>query len=272
MKYKFFIILILMVAGICDSHAKREPSWMKELPLPANNTYIYVRESGEGRTVNEALNMALVRVFQNTASRLGKTFDEAAVAAELRKGTNYVQVSQQYGIPINKVDQYVVNLKDGSYWVCVLCQVASMRSVVPVWDKGERARNVSDIASLTKSIIPGLGQIGKGYTTEGLLTMFGEAALVGGGIGCYVAAQKQFDIIRNHSNVTSEALLEARNNYNSLRSTSFVIWGAASALYIFNFIRAYSLEPKPELAFTWTPSLITTPNSVVPTVGLTYRF
>ena len=271
MKYRFFIILILLVTGICDTHAKREPSWMKELPLPANNTYIYVRESGEGRTVNEALNMALLRVFQNTASRLGKTIDEAAVAAELKKGTNYVLVSQQYGIPVNKVDQYVVNLKDGSYWVCVLCQVASMRSVVPVWDKGERARNVSDIASLAKSIIPGLGQIGKGYTAEGVITMLSEAALVGGGIGCYAAAQKQLDVI-NRSDLNPEAFLDARSRYNSLRTTSYVIWGAASALYIFNFIRAYSLEPKPELAFAWTPSLISTPNAVIPTVGLSYRF
>ena len=101
MKSRVAIILMFLVLGICDCQAKREPSWMKELPLPANNTYIYVRESGEGKTATEALNMALVRVFQNTANRLGKMFNEAEVIAELRKGTNYVQVSQQYGIPIN---------------------------------------------------------------------------------------------------------------------------------------------------------------------------
>jgi hypothetical protein len=262
---------MLFVVGIFDCHAKREPSWMKEMPLPANNTYIYVRESGEGKTVEEALNRALVRVFQNTANRLGKTFDETQVYEELHKGTNYVLVSQQCGIPVNKVDQYEVNLKNGSYWVCVLCQVASMRDVVPVWDKGERARNVTDGASMVKSIIPGLGQMGKGYVGEGVATMLGEIALIGGGIGCYVAAQNQLDIFNNHT-LSNDARLEARNNYNTLRTSSYIIWGAAGALYIFNFIRAYTLEPKPELAFTWTPSLITTPNTVVPTVGLTYRF
>ena len=271
MKYKIIIILMLLMAGIMDCHAKREPSWMKEMPLPANNTYIYVRESGEGKTVDEALNRALVRVFQNTANRLGKTFNETEVYESLRKGTNYVLVSQQCGIPINKVDQYVVNLKNGSYWVCVLCQVASMRDVVPVWDKGERARNVTDGASLAKSIIPGLGQMGKGYTGEGIATLLGEVALVGGGVGCYVAAQNQLDII-NNPNSSNEAFIAARDKYNSLRTTSYAIWGVAGALYVFNFIRAYTLEPKPELAFAWSPSLLCTPNTVVPAVGLTYRF
>ena len=260
-----------MMASIFECQAKREPSWMKEMPLPANNTYIYVRESGEGKTAGEALNMALVRVFKNTASRLGKTFDEASVLSALRKGTNYVVVSQQCGIPINKVDQYEVNLKDGSYWVCVLCQVASMRDVVPVWDKGERARNVTDDASLVKSIIPGLGQIGKGYTAEGVATMLGEFALVGGGVGCYFAAQKQLDIFKNN-NLLSNERMTALDSYNTIRKTSYIIWGVAGALYVFNFIRAYTLDPKPELAFAWSPSFISTPSTVVPTVGLTYRF
>lgn len=271
MKYKLFLLFLLLAAGILDCQAKREPSWMKEMPLPANNTYIYVRESGEGSTVDEALHMALLRVFKNTASRLGKTFDEAAVLSSLRKGTNYVVVSQQCGIPVNKVDQYVVNLKNGSYWVCVLCQVAAMRDVVPVWDKGERARNVTDDASLVKSIIPGLGQIGKGYTSEGIATMVGEVILVGGGVGCYVAAQKQLDIFKNQD-LSNIARTTALDNYNSIKTTSYVLWGMAGALYIFNFIRAYTLDPKPELAFAWSPSLISTPNSVVPTVGLTFRF
>ncbi len=271
MKYKIIVILMFLMVGIFDCHAKREPSWMKEMPLPANNTYIYVRESGEGKTIDEALNRALVRVFQNTANRLGKAFNETDVYESLRKGTNYVLVSQQCGIPINKVDQYEVNLKNGSYWVCVLCQVASMRDVVPVWDKGERARNVTDGASLAKSIIPGLGQMGKGYTGEGVITLLGEVALVGGGIGCYMAAQKQLDII-NSTNLSSEDFLAAHDKYNSLRTTSYVIWGAATVLYVFNFVRAYTLEPKSELAFAWSPSLLSAPNTVVPAVGLTYRF
>ena len=262
---------MLLTIGVFECQAKREPSWMKEMPLPANNTYIYVRESGEGKTSTEALNMALLRVFKNTASRLGKTIDEAEVYASLKKGTNYVAVSQQCGIPVNKVDQYEVNLKDGSYWVCVLCQVASMRDVVPVWDKGERARNVTDDASMVKSILPGLGQIGKGYTAEGVATMIGEAALVAGGIGCYMAARNQLDIM-NRIDVSEETFMKARNNYETLRKTSYVVWGAATALYIFNFVRAYTLEPKADLSFSWAPSLISTPSTVVPTMGLTYRF
>lgn len=266
MKYRLFILFVLLATGIMECQAKREPSWMKEMPLPANNTYIYVRESGEGKTVEEALNMALLRVFQNTANRLGKTFDETEVFAALKSGTNYVTVSKQCGIPINKVDQYGVQLKSGAYWVCVLCQVASMRDVVPVWDKGERARNVTDGASLAKSIIPGLGQIGKGYTAEGVTTMIGEVLLAGGGIGCYMSAQHQLDIFKQTNSIA------AIDKYNSLRTTSYYIWGAAGVLYVFNLIRAYTLEPKEDLVLDWSPMLMGTPNSVVPSLGLTIRF
>ena len=262
---------MLLAIGAFDSQAKREPSWMKEMPLPANNTYIYVRESGEGKTADEALNMALLRVFKNTASRLGKAFDEAEVYASLSKGTNYVIVSQQCGIPVNKVDQYEVNLKNGSYWICVLCQVASMRDVVPVWDKGERARNVTDEISLVRSILPGLGQIGKGYTAEGVATMIGEAVLVGGGIGCYVAAQRVKPDITN-PNLSGDENLAALNKYDALRTTSHVVWGAAAALYVFNFVRAYMLKPVPEFAFEWSPTLMSTPYTVAPSLELTFRF
>lgn len=274
MKYKFVLLLAVIVAGILDCHAKREPSWMKELPLPSNNTYIFVRESGEGRTVTEALNMALVRVFQNTANRLGKTVDALEISEALRKGTNYVTISQQYEIPINKVDQYEVSLKNGSYWVCVLCQVAAMRNVTPIWDKGERAKNDDDMVSMAKSLLPGLGQMGKGHYGEGVATLVGEVALVAGGVGCYYMAQNQLGIMNNlwNDNTRRMEYLEASRKYNNLKNTSYAVWGIAGAVYVINLIRAYTMEPKPDKSFAMSPYLISTPNTVTPALGLTYRF
>lgn len=260
-----------MLAGLFECQAKREPSWMKELPLPGNNTYIYVRESGEGTTIDAALNMALVRVFQNTASRLGRTVDTKKIGDALAKGTSYISLSQQYNIPINKVDQYDVRLKNGNYWVCVLCQVASMSSIEPTWDKGERSSNVDNAASMFKSVLPGLGQMGKGHYGEGVLTLVGETALVGGAVSCYVMAQDQYDIM-NANSQNAEVFFSAMNRYNSLQTTQYILWGAAGALYIFNFVRAFTLEPKVKDDLSFAPSLIATPYTVSPTVGLTFRF
>lgn len=244
---------------------------MKELPLPSNNTYIFVREAGEGRTVVEAMNVALTRVFQNTANRLGKTVNVAEISAALQNGVDYVTISQQYDVPINKVDHYDVILKNGSYWVCVLCQVAAMRDVKPIWDKGERARNDDDMVSLAKSVLPGLGQMGKGYYGKGITTLVGEVVLVGTGVGCYFMAQNQLNIMTSNR-WDDRMYVEAYNRYNTLRNVSFVVWSTAGALYLFNLIRAYTLNPKPDKSFAMEPSLITTPNSVAPAVGLTFRF
>ena len=62
---------------------------MRELPKPGNETYIYVRESGEGKTFDEAMSHAMVRVFQSTANRLGQPFDSQKVKNSLISGTDY---------------------------------------------------------------------------------------------------------------------------------------------------------------------------------------
>ena len=78
---------------------------MRELPKPGNETYIYVRESGEGATIEEALAHAMVRVFQSTANRLGQPFDSQKVKTALVSGTDYKTISQQYDIPVNRVGE-----------------------------------------------------------------------------------------------------------------------------------------------------------------------
>lgn len=71
MKTTHYILFLICLVATLNCEAKREPAWMRELPKPGNDTYIYVRESGEGTTVEIALAQAMVRVFQSTANRLG---------------------------------------------------------------------------------------------------------------------------------------------------------------------------------------------------------
>ncbi len=270
---RFFLSLItLLCLATIACQAQRVPSWMNELPKPGNNTYMYVRESGEGTTINDALNQAMARVFQSTANRLGQPFDSQKINSALQDGTSYEVLSQQYNIPINKVDQYESRLKDGTYRVFVLCQVAVAGNVQPVWEALERQGESGNWTALLKSaVIPGLGQMGKGYYGEGIVTLLGELALIGGGVGCYYLAQDQLQTM-NSSNITFDQYTAARNSYNTYRTTSYIAWGAAGALYVYNLVRAVTMQPKRSQVLAFEPSLIATPSSLAPSLSLTLNF
>ena len=245
---------------------------MRELPKPGNETYIYVRESGEGKTFDEAMSHAMVRVFQSTANRLGQPFDSQKVKNSLISGTDYKTISQQYNIPVNRVGIYSPQLKDDTYWVYVLCQVAAMGNVTPVWDRlGMNTRTANWVAVAKSAVIPGLGQMGKEHLAEGLITLVGEGALIGGGIACYNIAQDQLKIMRTQD-VSVSDFADASRKYSTAQTVSYITWGLAGALYVFNIIRAYTVQPKNSYDIAFQPTFITTPYSFSPSIGLTLRF
>jgi len=271
MKRTHFII-ILLLANVAAWGAKRLPPWMNELPKPGNSTYIYVREAGEGPTLSEAHNQALLRVMQSTANRLGRPFDINEVDKALAGGNDYQTLSRQYNIPINKVDQYDQQLADGTFRVWVLCQVAVSGNIQPVWEDLRREGEINNWTSLAKSaVVPGLGQMGKGYQAEGWLTLGGEVLLVGTGVGCYFMAHHQLEIMRDASTQYTD-WNTARNTYNTLRTVSYIAWGGAAVLYAFNLYRAFSMQPKRTSGISFAPSLMPTYDGLTPTISLTFNF
>ena len=272
MKMKKYLLILLFFAAALPCQAKREPAWMRELPKPGNETYIYVRESGEGSTVNSALAQAMVRVFQSTANRLGQPFDAQKVAEALDAGTDYKVISEQYKVPVNRVGLCSTQLSNGKWWVYVLCQVASMSNVEPVWDRLGLTSTAENLVSLAKSaVIPGWGQISKTHVAEGIFTLAGEAIFIGGGIISYRVAQQQLNIMRS-DNVSVTDFAKASQTYNTMQPLSYISWGMAGALYVFNLIRAITAQPKSPFDITMAPSFITTPQTTTPTLGLTFRF
>lgn len=244
------------------------------MPLPGNSSYIYVRESGEGVTVEDALNMALVHVFEHTANRLRIPFDTQRALLALQNGTSYDILSSQYNIPIRLEDTYEQKLGPDRFSVTVLCQVISRSNVAPVWDKGMSASSVDNQTYVVRSMfLPGLGQISKGYVFGGAATLLGELGLIGGAIGFNYLAHEQLNVMdacivdNNH-----DGYLSAQNDYYTFRKASYYTWGAAGLLYVWNIIRAATLTSKSEQQLSFSPSLITTSTSIYPTVGLTYRF
>lgn len=253
-------------------HAQRLPSWMHELPRPGNDTYMYVREAGMATTLVEAQNQAMLRVFQSTANRLGRPFDATEVDFAISHSTSLEKVSRQYNIPINKVDQFEERLFDGTYRVWVLCQVAVSATVPPQWDELRREGEVNNWVSLAKSaVVPGLGQMGKGYNVEGWLTLGGEVVAVGTGTACYFMARQRLDVMRDASTTYAD-WSTARSSYNTLQTVSYIAWGTAAVLYAFNLYRAFSMQPCRPDGLAFAPALMPIANAHVPTISLTFNF
>ena len=270
-KKRSLLLLILFIATVWSSQARPKPSWMTELPLPGNNTYIYVKEAGQDRTPSGSLNKALIHVFETTSKRIGRAFDSEEAFAQLQKGVKYEDIVLQYSVPVNLVDHYTTKEKDGTFWTYVLCQVSASKDVPPIWDRGKNIDMNYNWTCLFRSIVPGVGQMSKGYVGEGVFTLVGETLLVGGAVGCYFLAEKQFEQMQS-AVYGDQTYNSARSNYNTLKSTQSFLWGAAGALYILNFVRAFTLDPKSTSNLAVVPSVMSTPYTTAPTLGLTLKF
>lgn len=264
------LLLLLSVVTILSGQAKPRPSWMTKIPLPGNSTYIYVKEAGQGNTPSASLNKALVHVFETTASRIGRNFDAQEAFSQLQKGVKYEDIVLQYSVPINLVDHYTTKGDGGTYWTYVLCQVSASKDVPPVWDRG-KAIDRYNWSCLFRSIVPGVGQMSKGHVGKGVVTLVGETLLVGSAVGCYFLAEDQFEKMQS-SEYCGQAYNLAQTNYNTLKSVQPFLWGAAGALYVFNFVRAFTLSSKTIDNLVVAPSIMSTPYATAPTFGLTLRF
>lgn len=165
-------------------------------------------------------------------------------------------------------------LNDGTYRyrVYVLCQVAVAGNVQPEWTALRREGESNDWTALAKSaVVPGLGQMGKGYGLSGALTLTGEVLLVGAGIGCYYMAQDKLDIMRDAATPYDD-YIAARDGYNRLRTASCVVWTVAGVLYAYNLVRAFTMQPRRATAVAVYPGVSQSPSATIPTLNLTLRF
>lgn len=256
--------------------AQTRPDWIHKLPKAKNNTYRYAVESAIANSENNARNQAIGRVFQTTGNRLGQPVDMAEISRAVQRGDNYDVISRTFNIPINKVCEYTERLSNGSYRVYVLCQVAEKGNIQVQWTTYNECNVTQEFkngnALLKSAFIPGLGQIGKRHYTEGTLTLLGEVALVGTGTFCYLTAQDKLDIMHS-DNVSYEDFANARTDYNRLRDASYVIWGAAAGLYVFNLFRAYTMQPKYKDGISLNPVILQDEKAkVAPGVAMRVRF
>lgn len=269
------IITIVFVLIGLSSFAQDKPGWIYNKPTPQNSSYHYVVEAATGTTEIEARNQAFARVFQSTAMRLGQPINSEEINRAVQSGKDFSVISSQYNIPINKVCEYTEK-NAGGYRVYILCQAARAGNIVVDFDYEfngcHDVRQYRNGTALLKSIfLPGLGQMGKRHVGEGIFTLLGEVVLVGGGVGSYMMAQNQLDIMRD-PNTNYTDYMEARELYGTLKTVNIACYGAAAALYAFNLYRAYAAKPKYSDSLAFNPVVIPADNSLSMEVSLTYKF
>ena len=265
---------LLLSAG---AWAQTNPQWTYKTPKEKNNTYRYVVEkSGLCYSESDARNQAIAKVLMTACQRIGVPVNAQDINRAVQRGESFDVISSTYNLPINKVCEYTERQRDGYVRVYVLCQVA-VRGNIDVHFTEFRdcytAQEFKNGNALLKSMfIPGLGQIGKRHIGEGLLTLAGEALLVGAGTYCYLEAQNELDVMRSE-NVSYTDFAGARDDYNKLKDASYVIWGAAAGLYVFNLIRAYTMDPKLPKSISVAPTVLPTETKVAaPGVAMRIKF
>lgn len=263
MKRNIFLLLLISIFPFLKAQQivkpEYRPDWLFEIPQATNSTYLYVVEHAEAITENEALNLAIARVFQTTANRIGQFVSTDEINRAVQLGTDYDVIGRKMKVPVHKACDFSV--KSGSKWVVyVLCQVAKAGNITPefdfvhannmcsnhtIYDKKlyDYNQQVAEIkakqqkeknALLGYSFVPGMAQIKKGSIAKGSCFIAGEVAFIGGIVVTECLRQNYARQIT----MTHNATLKQRyaTNANVCVITRNVFIAGAVALYVWNVI------------------------------------
>ncbi len=258
-KVLLFTLLSVIVSSVLAQH--RRPDWMFKLP-DATGAYFYVREHGEALD-SEAMarESAIKQVFRTVSHLTGVRFDQAEIEKAINEGTGLSVQSLSMEVPIKKVCEYTRKQKDGTFVVYLLYQVATVGYYkMPAFDYYDcdrysqynsfiHKKNVGAI--IASAFLPGVGQMYKRNYAEGVFTLLGEGALIGGGVAMLQLSDNQKKRMNDVSgNINYDSYMSAKNKYNTYRYTAYGLFGAAAVLYGINLWRAWACRYRfKEIAF-----------------------
>lgn len=263
---RILLSALLIVAAIVGAMA--QPQWTYNVPKQKNDTYRYVMDAGVGATENEARTQAIARIFQQTGNRLGQPVNTAEINRAVQRGDNFEVMSSTFNIKIINVDYFAEKLKDGTWRYYLLCQVQENANIPPKFTKYHDPDGA--IAVMESAFIPGLGQMLREHKSAGAMILAGEVVLVGTGAYCYLQAHNKLDVMRTE-NVSYADYSKARDDYNKLKDASYVIWGAAAGLYVFNLFSAYAMK-RPKYKYAFTPVILQDEDKPMAGVAMRIKF
>lgn len=275
MKRLYIISVFLLTITTLFAQRNIRPDWLLEKPQDGRD-YVYVVEHGVGLDEQSAYQAAMQHVHESYTNRLG----QAVVSSD--KG--YQKVDEVFNVPFKKVCEYTIKQTDGTYCVYVLVQVAKSGAVEPHFDDYRACNSITKYKSymqkknataLTASIfLPGVGQMTKRHYTEGVFTLLGEGALIGGGVAMLSLSNKQKTIMNDISGtVDYDTYMNAKSKYNTYRYTAYGLFGGAAVLYGINLWRAWACNYRfKEIAFYPTLMPEPSPTGLALGVGMNVNF
>ena len=168
-----------------------KPTWLKDTPIPGNDSYEFVVVNTTGGSLNEARNQSRTSLASNEQLKEGMRVREKSSQRTTIEQTHSdsldEKIHESFVIDVNfegkefplsayKIDEYYEQ-KDGEYHLSTLYQIATCAN--PSFDNVAISTSYG-ITPAFMSIIPGVGQMYKGSTTKGVAFLVSEAAAVAG--------------------------------------------------------------------------------------------
>ena len=105
------------------------------------------------------------------------------------------------------------------------------------------------------------------------LSRSGTAEEMADGITWILEREKpDYVLVFGNANTTYADWNAAQSSYNTLRTVSYIAWGGAAVLYVFNLYRAYAMQPRRATGLAFTPTLMPTEAGFAPGVSLSINF
>jgi len=231
------------------------PPWRSgDMPKIDVETYSLKEFQGEGKTLKEAREKAIVALISDIASSKGVTvtgdeltelksqsFQNANKKSEEITSTfksTYNIKTNGFDASFEVIDVYWEESKVGNsslFYCWVLFEVA-LDPNTKTFDKIQFSTNYGVVGVLKSAIVPGWGQFSKMQKVKGVSIFGGEAVLLGFGL---VADNMRVDLITKMNNSRDVSFkkecLDLANSWENGRNISFA---AAGALYVYNLIDA----------------------------------
>lgn len=125
------------------------------------------------------------------------------------------------------------------------------------------------VAAARSVVVPGWGQMGKGYLGEGIVTLAGEAVVVGGAVATYYWGRSVVEDMKAPG-IDAQTHIALHRRYRNATTVNHILWGTAATLWAANVIRAFFAEPDQHRLASLSLGFIPTPTEPLPSIGLSF--
>ena len=246
-------LLIFSTLLFAQKSSNYKPTWIsKSLPIPQNNSYIFISETCSGLTIEQAreacLNqLANDRMLLSSVSVSRKSDNTTTILQKNENGKFSETINKQYNIHVlidgqksilqaKAIDEYWETIHNNGQAIrmSVLYQCAVQNN--PTFDY-PIVTSQYGIEDNWRSIIPGWAQMHKGAYLKGGLIMGGSVVLAAGATLCSLTRQDYLAKMANtHSASVKQQYVTRANNLNTGMWTCV---GCLAALYVYNIVDAF---------------------------------